>query len=336
VGVQPLNSNLSAISGLTAAADQFIYFTSASVAALAPVTALGRSVLAASTQGAAQTTLGLGTLSLQNSGAVSITGGAIAGLSSLDVNGDVNLGADTSSTHAIQGKVTVSGPANAGGNNFNLGPLYLTSGSTTVGNVCRLGLGSQSGAGLVMLDAELQNSDRSDFVVRTRGVDSMGERLRVTESGAVKLPGIATTASGANAYLNAADGNSLLRSTSSARYKRDIESVEPSYADAILGLDPVWYRSAAEADNPAWSWWGLIAEDAAKVDPRLVHWIYPDDAYEPTASQDPGGQSGRRLKPDAAPTQPDGVLYDRLAVLLLDVVKRQQKRIEALEARLGS
>ena len=102
VGVQPLNSNLSAISGLTAAADQFIYFTSASVAALAPVTALGRSVLAASTQGAAQNTLGLGTLSLQNSGAVSITGGAIAGLSSLDVNGDVNFTAN--------GNVTLRGP----------------------------------------------------------------------------------------------------------------------------------------------------------------------------------------------------------------------------------
>jgi hypothetical protein len=33
---------------------------------------------------------------------------------------------------------------------------------------------------------------------------------------------------------------------------------------------------------------------------------------------------------------PDGVQYDRLTVLLLDVVKRQNERIEALEAKVAA
>jgi hypothetical protein len=91
---------------------------------------------------------------------------------------------------------------------------------------------------------------------------------------------IATTAAAANAYIDNAVSNQLKRSTSSLRYKKDVETVEAQYADAILDLDPIWYRSTAEGDNPSWSWYGLGAEDVAKIDPRLVHWTYPDTAYE--------------------------------------------------------
>lgn len=58
----------------------------------------------------------------------------------------------------------------------------------------------------------------------------------------------------------------------------------------------------------------------------MVHWTYLDDAYEEVNGE-------KQLKPDAEMV-PDGVQYDRLTVLLLDVVKRQQQAIETLEARL--
>jgi hypothetical protein len=87
----------------------------------------------------------------------------------------------------------------------------------------------------------------------------------------------------------------------------------------------VRYRSAAAQDRPEWSWYGLVAEDVAAVDPRLVHWVDESDA-----------DGGRRLRPDA-------VQYDRLSVLLIDVVRRQRAaiagltaRIEALEGRLST
>jgi hypothetical protein len=79
----------------------------------------------------------------------------------------------------------------------------------------------------------------------------------------------------------------------------------------------------------------LIAEEVAEVEPRLVHWAYLEDAYDVTpAHQDETGTpipEQKTLKPDAEMV-PDGVQYDRLTVLLLDVVKRQNARIEALEA----
>jgi hypothetical protein len=58
--------------------------------------------------------------------------------------------------------------------------------------------------------------------------------MTLSSAGALRTPSIGTTAAAANASLNAADGNNLLRSTSSARYKRDVEPVESSAPDAIV------------------------------------------------------------------------------------------------------
>jgi hypothetical protein len=155
----------------------------------------------------------------------------------------------------------------------------------------------------------------------------------------VVFTGIGTTASGANAFLDNAVNNRLLRSTSSAKYKRDVETLDPAYADAILSLRPVWYRSTAPADNPDWGWWGLVAEEVAQVDPRLVQWTYPDEAYETIATVEIDAVSGlqkagstRRLT-QGARLVPDGVAYDRLPVLLLSLVKRLSARVAVLEAR---
>jgi hypothetical protein len=153
------------------------------------------------------------------------------------------------------------------------------------------------------------------------------DRLICQGGGAVYVPAIATTASAANCFLNSASSpaNSILRSTSSLRYKTDIENLEPEYSDAVLNLRPVWYRSLSEVDRGDWSWYGLIAEETAEIDPRLVHWTYLEDSYEEVDGE-------RKLKADAE-LVPDGVQYDRVSVLLLDVVKRLLKRIEVLESR---
>jgi hypothetical protein len=153
-------------------------------------------------------------------------------------------------------------------------------------------------------------------------------RMTIERGGAIKFPGIATTASAANAFLDSGTSNSLLRSTSSIRYKTDIESIDRHRADAVLRLRPIWYRSKAEADRKDWSWYGLIAEEVAETEPRLVHWTYLEDAYEEFEGK-------RQLKEDAE-LVPDGVQYERLTVLLLDVVQRQQKAIETLEAKVAA
>jgi hypothetical protein len=164
------------------------------------------------------------------------------------------------------------------------------------------------------------------------------ERLRLDSAGAVFVPTIGTTASAANAFLNSGStpANSLLRSTSSLAYKTDVEPLDSARADNVVeNLAPIWYRSLAPADNPAFSFYGLGAEDVAQVEPRLVHWGYKDsDWYEVEIQTHKGTRVDRRLR-EGAELAPDGVMYDRVVVMLLDVVRRQGERIAALEAAAG-
>ncbi|MDX5368170.1 MAG: hypothetical protein LPL29_02235 [Alphaproteobacteria bacterium] len=75
-----LDATLAALSQLTTAADQFIYATGADAFSVATVTAFGRSLLAAASNTAARTVLGLGSMATQNANAVAITGGSIDGV----------------------------------------------------------------------------------------------------------------------------------------------------------------------------------------------------------------------------------------------------------------
>jgi len=155
-------------------------------------------------------------------------------------------------------------------------------------------------------------------------------KFQVSVTGQITAQGSydATTASAANLFVTS--GGVFQRSTSSIKYKTQVENLEHSKADAILNLRPVWYRSTCEADNHDWSWYGLIAEEVAAVEPRLVHWGYNESDYEIVETED---KRERKLKADAQ-LAPEGVQYDRMTVLLLDIVKRQQSRLEALEAEI--
>jgi hypothetical protein len=176
------------------------------------------------------------------------------------------------------------------------------------------------------------------FRTTPNGATTPGDAMVLGQDKAAYFPGIGTTASAANTFLDSGSSpvNKLLRSTSSLAFNRDIETLEPNYADKVLALRPVWYRSKAPADRADWSWYGLIAEEVAEIEPRLVTFGYPDDAWEEIVVEAADGDRHieRRPKPGAAKV-PDGVQYDRLAVLLLDVVKRLSERVTALEAIQG-
>jgi hypothetical protein len=148
---------------------------------------------------------------------------------------------------------------------------------------------------------------RWQFYTTPSGSLSPSESFRLDNAGAAYFPRIGTTASAANAFINNASSpvNSLLRSTSSLRYKADVSEIPQQRLDALRALRPIEYRSLASADDPEMRFVGYAAEDVAAIDPALV------------ATDGEG--------------RPDGVMYDRVLLLQLAAL---QAEVDALKTRL--
>lgn len=146
-----------------------------------------------------------------------------------------------------------------------------------------------------------------------------------------------TTASAANVYV-ASDGR-FQRSTSSLKYKTNIEDVEDEYAYNFLNnARPIYYKSLSENDNAQWGWWGFIAEELSEVDKRLVSWQYETKEVPKETILDDGtivtSSITETVKDTSKPMQPEGVYYERITVLLTKIVQDQQKTIKELTSRI--
>jgi hypothetical protein len=86
--VQAYDPELQAIAGLTSAANKGIQFTGSGTAGTYDLTTAGKALLDDADASAQRTTLGLGTIAIQNANNVSITGGAVTGLGSPSAGSD--------------------------------------------------------------------------------------------------------------------------------------------------------------------------------------------------------------------------------------------------------
>tara|TARA_R100001460_G_scaffold39931_1_gene74890 strand:+ start:177 stop:1073 length:897 start_codon:yes stop_codon:yes gene_type:complete len=182
------------------------------------------------------------------------------------------------------------------------------------------------------LEQSLGGGSTSTLTIGTAGLtrfyNNSGERMRISSSGEISAQGIhdTTSAGAANVYVHPTN-YILHRSTSSIKYKRNVEDLKDSYADAILGCRPVWYQSKCKNDNQNWGYWGFIAEEVAEIDPRLVSWKTGEISVD-----EKGKQTETLLETPVA----EGVQYDRFVPHLLNLIKRQQQAIQTLETKVAA
>ena len=152
------------------------------------------------------------------------------------------------------------------------------------------------------------------------------ERMRIVSDGRFYSVPTYNNTTGSTANVFVSSTGEFARSTSSVKYKTDIELLQNQYADALLDCRPVWYRSTCKADNPAYGYWGFIAEEVAEIDPRLVHWKTVEVAYD---------EKGAAVQTPCKP-EPEGVQYDRFVPHLLNLIKRQGEAIAELQAEVAA
>ncbi|MBI4648331.1 MAG: tail fiber domain-containing protein [Bacteroidia bacterium] len=116
----------------------------------------------------------------------------------------------------------------------------------------------------------------------------------------------ATTANPANMYVETT--GQIMRSTSSKRYKKDIEDLEIN-TSLIYYLHPVSFTGISDNERH----FGLIAEEVAEVIPELADYAEEKDVI-------PGSNSDKLI--------PDAVHYPLLSVLLLKEVQKHEEIIQ--------
>jgi hypothetical protein len=268
---------------------------------------------------------------LFNSGANEL-GITTAGTSRLVVDSGGRLLVGTSSTSGITSIFAQGNSTNSAG----AGVLGLGRGTGTISSGNQLGIIDFTDNAYNIYariegvaDAATGAGDypgRLVFSTTADGDPSPTERMRIAQNGVITAKGVYdfTTANAANVAVLSA--GQLYRSTSSSKYKTDIETLQDSYADALLACRPVWYRSTCDSDCAEHSWWGFIAEEVAEIDPRLVHWKTVEVTYD---------EKGAPVQTPCDP-EPEGVAYDRFVPHLLNLIKRQGEAIADLQAEVAA
>lgn len=251
-------------------------------------------------------------------------------LSRFHVNGDGFFSKETTSVQLTLETAITSG----------LGPrLYLKKARGTIAS--RTTVADQDSLGKIIFQGYTGSAYETGYEIRSTAITQDGgaggvenkltfnnagtEVLKLGDAGGLTCLGVYddTTTETANVYVSSS-GKLARGNTSSIKYKTDVETLEDSYADALLECRPVWYRSLCTADNPEHGWWGFIAEEVAEIDPRLVTY----KTIEVTHDED-----ANAIETPCTP-EPESVKYDRFVPHLLNLVKRQKAAIEALEARV--
>lgn len=137
-----------------------------------------------------------------------------------------------------------------------------------------------------------------------------------------------TTATSANVVVTST--GELQRSTSSKFFKKDIKDIDVAdYRAALKAVRPISYKSTEDtADNTDWSWYSFIAEDLAKVDPRLVQFANVEFYHD---TDEDGNQVTLTRELPEGKYAPQGINTNAIVALQTKIMQLLLADIEALE-----
>jgi hypothetical protein len=259
----------------------------------------------------------------------------------------ISNGADTYISAGTGGVATIRG----GGNSVTAQVAVSTTSTTVTGDLNTNYINANTVVSATTVPAAGRGlhvrqpaGDGSDAIIQFTNNATTAQRAAINASTSGYLYLTSTTAYwnaiynttlAGTANIQSSSDMQLRRTTSSAKYKKDIESLDHEVADKVLELRPVWFRAKEpNVDNKEeWSYVGLIAEEVAEVEPRLVFYKTVEINYDENGhvvTDENGHPTYETLETPIA----ESVQYDKLTVYLLDVVKREKARSDALEQRI--
>ena len=272
--------------------------------------AFGEDALRFSTAGAGNTATGFSALRYNLTGAYNTGAGARTLFFNIYGSNNAALGADALFNNSDGSYNTANGARSlfhhqTGSYNTAIGDnaLRYLEYADAAGGSNNIGIGASSGY-------SLEAGSDNIFIGSDSGATTESGQIRIGAGGThtdTFVAGILNrSVSGVHAVSVDANGQLGMQS-SSRRYKRDIEELEP-LADRLLQLRPVSYRYKEHGPNGPLAY-GLIAEEAAEVLPEIV-------VYNPRG-------------------EPETVRYHLLNALLLRELQEQRRLIATQAARLS-
>ena len=162
------------------------------------------------------------------------------------------------------------------------------------------------------------------------------ERLRIDASGNIISSTLYNNVSSGGRDVQIASNGTLYSVSSSLKYKTNIEDLNYSLVDnAITNLRPVYYKDKNPVGDVKsnWSHIGLIAEEAAEVEPRIVHYKTFEVTFEEEINEN-GKTSQKRIETELETPVPEGIDYSRLSILCLAELQKQREIITELKSRI--
>lgn len=237
----------------------------------------------------------------------------------VDASGNVGVGTTTPGTY---GRLEVDGTAAA--TNYRVDNAYPNyQWYPTTGTANQRSFRIQADTGYLSIIGQNDSGAQQNFPLQIAWGGETTINTTITSQ-----PTYDNTATGSSVVVTSA--GLIRRTSSSIKYKKDVETLDHELSDnAIANLRPVWYRTKnADGDDKAqWSHIGLIAEEVAQVEKRLVRYKTVEVTYD---------ENGSRVETPLATPEPEDVDYARLSVLLLDKAQRMEATIKALEARIAA